>query len=101
MSWRVRRVSGLLFPGFRKRFMSDTPHGVTTWLGVPIGRFDIVPVEGEQVELRYVGWPAVDVLAATPTSAEGRPVHAAGYVLMPGGRRVRFCQFLLEPPGGD
>jgi len=95
--WRVRRTGGVLVPGFRKRFSPDDTSGVTSWCGIPIGRFSQVAMGDGSVELRYRSWPIVDVLRSWPSQATG-PIEAAGFVRAPGGRRVRFCTFRLDRP---
>lgn len=105
-SWRVRRTGGLLVPGFSKRFDPDGSDGMTYLLGIPVGRFDVVASSADDseqgVELRYRRWPIVDVLADSPVEpARGAEpartsMSAAGYVRLPGGRRLRFCRFRLD-----
>lgn len=106
-AWRVRRTGGLLVPGFTKRFDERGRDGMTYFLGVPIGRFDVDVLAGGATELRYRRWPVVDVLERLPAGASvaahggapptAAPIPAAGFVRLPGGRRVRFCRFRLEP----
>lgn len=93
-AWRVRRVSGLLVPGFSKRFERKLQAGVTSWLGVPVGGFEVHRTRAGRCELRYVRWPVVDELERTPS--RGGRIAGVGYVRLPGGRRVRFCRFSLE-----
>ncbi|MCW2961199.1 MAG: hypothetical protein JWM90_1586 [Thermoleophilia bacterium] len=100
--WRVQRVSGLLVPGFSKRFDTGEPasatSGCTYFLGVPIGRFDVQPGP-ETIELRYRRWPVVDILERDPAAAEAgtwaTSIPAFGTVCLPRGRRRRFCSFEL------
>lgn len=92
-TWRVRRIRGLLVPGFTKRFDLVADMGVTYFLGVPIGRFDVRRWPDGGVVLAYRRWPVVDVLDLLP-ERDG-PVPAAGFVRL-GARRVRFCRFSLE-----
>ena len=95
-AWRVRRTSGLLVPGFTKCFTARGG-GVTHLWRVPIGRFDVEVLAGGVTELRYRRWPVVDVLERPPSDPRAGSIPAAGYVRLPGGRRVRFCRFRLEP----
>lgn len=97
-SWRVRRTSGLLWPGFTKRF--GAVQGVTYLWGTPVGRFAIVDAPDGGVQLRYLRWPVVDVLDADPRTASAS-MDAAGQLRISGGRRVRFCRFRLEPTDVD
>lgn len=99
--WRVERVSGLLTPGFTKELDAAPMHattGCTSFLGIPIGRFDVVQA-GPGVELHYRRWPIVDVVLAEPDSPSGPPprqlLPATGSFRLPGGRRWRFCSFEL------
>ncbi|MCB0877768.1 MAG: hypothetical protein KDC46_02150 [Thermoleophilia bacterium] len=92
--WRVRRIGGLLAPGFSKQFARDGTVGTTFLLGVPIGRFRITQLDDGIVELRYVRWPIVDTLDSA--ARRGGSTPGAGYVRLPGGRRWRFCRFSLE-----
>ncbi len=94
-SWHVRRTSGLLVPGFTKRF--DAGSGMTFFFGVPIGRFDVDVAPEGSTELRYRRWPVVDVLERPPTDVRVGTIPSAGFVRLPGHRRVRFCRFRLEP----
>jgi hypothetical protein len=94
-SWRVRRRTGLLPPGFTKRFSEDGAIGTTYYLGVPIGRFKVRDAGDGSIELVYRHWPVVDVVLGWPAQARG-PIDAAGYIRMPRGRRLRFCRFRLE-----
>ena len=98
-AWTVRRTAGLLVPGFTKRFTADGRAGMTYLWRVPIGRFDMrevaaAPGAAPAVELDYRRWPVVDVLATRPL--DGGSIRAAGFVRLPGGRRIRFCRFRLE-----
>ena len=107
--YRVARRSGLLVPGFTKRIAFDEAgaptHGVTYLWGVRIGAFDVRPARefGQPDDapraLRYRAWPVVDLLEPTP-----RPDHLSpgcqGCIRLPGGRRLRFCRFALEPISG-
>ena len=79
--WRVRRVSGLLPPGFTKQI--GATEGRTLFLGIPIGRFHL---DGRR--LVYRRWPVVDEIEQRPDG-----------VLMGRGRifGVAFCHFRLEP----
>jgi hypothetical protein len=79
-------VSGLLWPGFTKQLDGDS--GVTFLWGRAIGRFRVVRIDESHVELRYLRWPIVDVLDGSA---------GIGTVRLPGGRRWRFCRFVLEP----
>jgi hypothetical protein len=90
---RVRRVRGLLWPGFSKRFAEG--HGTTYLWGVPIGRFHVVAAADDTAELRYLRWPIVDVIHGDPLH-DAKPLAASGYLRAPRGRRIRFCDFLLE-----
>ncbi|MCW2923239.1 MAG: hypothetical protein JWM98_643 [Thermoleophilia bacterium] len=94
--WRVVRVSGLLVPGFTKRFDAGATRGTTYWCGVRIGAFDVVRTRGA-CELRYRAWPVVDVLLGAPQAPTTR-IESAGYLHLGGGRRLRFCRFRLERP---
>jgi hypothetical protein len=98
-AWRVDRVAGVLPPGFTKRFAGTGEAalptvGTTYFLGVPIGRFDVVATEADAVELRYRRWPVVDVLDAAPTPGRA-DLTAAGYLRLLKGSRTRFCRFRL------
>lgn len=99
-SWRVVRVSGILPPGFTKRFRrgnnaKSTWIGTTYWLGIPVDRVDVVP-EGERWALRYRHLPIRDTLADHPGESARSPIAADAFLLLPGGRRLRFCRFRLE-----
>lgn len=89
----MRRTGGVLFPGFSKRFANA--RGTTYLWGIPIGRFDLEPRADGTVELRYLRWPIVDVVRGDP-SHDDAPLDASGFVRLPRGGRVRFCDFLLE-----
>ena len=97
----MRRTSGLLVPGFRKRFSPRRTDGVTSWLGVPIGRFQVVHRADGAVELRYARWPVVDVLDRAPVNGASATTTAAGFVSLPFGHRVRFCRFTLAAVAAD
>ena len=92
-TWRVTRVSGILPPGFTKRF--NGPSGVTRWLGVPVDRVDIEAV-GTDWALRYRHLPVLDVLTAHPVTSKRDTITAEAFLLLPRGRRLRFCCFRLE-----
>lgn len=92
-AWRVRRTAGLLLPGFTKRF-DERGQGMTYLAGVPIGRFDVVVHGDRTAELVYRRWPIVDVLETVP--ATGGSIRSAGFVRLPGARRVRFCSFRMQ-----
>jgi len=96
--WRVRRLTGLLVPGFTKQFAPDGSYGLTSFAGVPIGWFDVVASDrpGVACELRYRRWPVVDLLGDVPR-ADGPPVvSGSGMLRLPGARLRRFCRFSLD-----
>lgn len=93
LAWNVRRTSGVLVPGFAKRFDDARTTGVTYLWGVPIGAFDVVQLAEGAVELRYRRWPVVDVLDQLPV--DGGSIRSAGFIAL-AGRRIRFCRFRLE-----
>ncbi|MBC7460147.1 MAG: hypothetical protein H7287_02160 [Thermoleophilia bacterium] len=104
--FRVARVSGLLLPGFTKLIRFDASgaplDGVTYLWGIRIGAFTVHSADefGELDAglraLRYHTWPVVDILEPPPEPAHGSP-DCRGELRLPGGRRVRFCRFALEP----
>ncbi len=96
-AWRVRRTSGLLVPGFRKRFSPDGTWGVTYLLLIRVGAFDVRRRDDGSCEFRYRAWPVVDVLESHPHDGT-ESIPAIGTVRLPGRRRSRFCRFALEAP---
>ena len=96
-AWKVQRTSGLLVPGFSKRFSADGTRGVTSWLGLRIGGFTQRDAGDGGTELDYHAWPVVDVIRGWPSHATV-PIEGIGLVRFPVGRRVRFCRFVLVPP---
>jgi hypothetical protein len=95
--WIVRRLDGLLVPGFTKQFPAggaDGGIGRTSWFGIPIGRFRVEVGPSGVTRLHYLRWPVVDEFSATPDGSVD-PIGSAGFIRLPGGRRMRFCRFAL------
>jgi len=97
--WRVNRTAGLLPRGCTKRFQigaDGRPNaGLTSFIGIPIGRFDVVYRSDGNEELWYRRWPVVDVLHRREGSGPNGTRIGTGNVRVPRGRRVRFCRFEL------